>query len=77
MTISKQTSTSYRYRNGPKFSDRYAWANSEDPDQTAPSLITVYIVCHSVCIFWTHTSMAEPHCSNLRIITAIFPVSKS
>ena len=23
------------YRNGPKFSDRYAWANSADPDQTA------------------------------------------
>ena len=26
------------YRNDPKFSDRYAWANSADPDQTAPSL---------------------------------------
>ena len=25
------------YRNDPKFSDRYAWANSADPDQTAPS----------------------------------------
>ena len=24
------------YRNDPKFSDRYAWANSTDPDQTAP-----------------------------------------
>ena len=24
------------YRNGPKFSERYAWANSADPDQTAP-----------------------------------------
>ena len=24
------------YRNNPKFSDRYAWANSADPDQTAP-----------------------------------------
>ena len=23
-------------RNDPKFSDRYAWANSVDPDQTAP-----------------------------------------
>ena len=22
------------YRNDPKFSDRYAWANSADPDQT-------------------------------------------
>ena len=25
------------YRNVPKFSDRYAWANSADPDQTAPT----------------------------------------
>ena len=24
------------YRNDPKFSDRYAWANSADPDQTGP-----------------------------------------
>ena len=24
------------YCNDPKFSDRYAWANSADPDQTAP-----------------------------------------
>ena len=24
------------YRNDPKFSDRYAQANSADPDQTAP-----------------------------------------
>ena len=26
------------YRNDPKFSDRYAWANSVDPDQTARSV---------------------------------------
>ena len=25
-----------KYRNDPKFSDRYAWANSADPDHTAP-----------------------------------------
>ena len=25
-----------KYRNDPKFLDRYAWANSADPDQTAP-----------------------------------------
>ena len=24
------------YRNDPKFSDRWLWANSADPDQTAP-----------------------------------------
>ena len=24
------------YRNDPKFLHRYAWANSADPDQTAP-----------------------------------------
>ena len=26
-----------QYRNDPKFSDRYAWANSADPGQTAPT----------------------------------------
>ena len=54
----------------PKFSDRYAWANSADPDQTAPSsVIRVYTVCRSVCIVWTHYSMVEPHSSNFRVIT--------
>ena len=56
-----------KYRNNPKFSDRYAWANSADPDQTAP--IRVYTVCHSVSIVWTHYSMVEPHSSNFRVIT--------
>ena len=27
------------YRNDPKFSDRYVWANSADPDQTAPRAV--------------------------------------
>ena len=40
------------------------------------SLIRVYTVCHSVSIFWTHYSMVEPHCSNFRIITAVFWVSQ-
>ena len=26
----------HAYRNDPKFLDRQFWANSEDPDQTAP-----------------------------------------
>ena len=28
----------FKYDNDPKFSDRQAWANSVDPDQTAPGL---------------------------------------
>ena len=60
------------YRNDPKFSDRSVWANSAEPDQTAPSLSRVYTVCNSVSIFWTHYSMVEPHCSNFRVITTIF-----
>ena len=60
-----------QYRNDPKFSDRYAWANSADPDQTAP-LIRVYTVCHSVCIVWTHYAMVEPHSSNFRVIITNF-----
>ena len=61
------------YRNDPKFSDGYAWANSADPDQTAPSsLIRVYTVGHSVCIVWTHYSMVDPHSSNFRVIITNF-----
>ena len=26
----------FKYRNDPKFSDRQAWANCADPDQTVP-----------------------------------------
>ena len=59
-----------RYCNDPKFSGRYAWVNTADPDQTAP--IRVYTVCHSACIVWTHYSMAEPHCSNFRVIITNF-----
>ena len=51
-------------RNDPMFSDRHAWANSADQDQTA--------VCHSVCIVWTHYSMVEPYSSNFRVITTNF-----
>ena len=49
--------------NGRKF----PLANSEDPDQTAlrSSLIRVYTVCHSICIFWTHFSMESLLCLNL------------
>ena len=57
------------YRNDSKFSDRFAWPNSADPDQTAPRGATV---CHSVCFVWTHYSMVEPHSSNLSVITTIF-----
>ena len=39
-----------------KFSDRQFRVNSVDPDQTAPSsLIRVYTVYYSVCIFWTRS----------------------
>ena len=57
----------FYYRNDPKFSDRYAWANNAVQDQSA--LIRVYTVCHSVCIVWTHYSMVESYRSNFRVIT--------
>ena len=65
-----------RYRNAPKFSDGQVLANGADPDQTAPSLIRVYTVCDSVCIFCTHDTIVESHCLNFRISTAIFLVSE-
>ena len=62
----EQCDFAIEYHYDPKFSDRYAWANSADPDQ---SLIRVYTVWHSVCIVWTHYSMVESHSSNFRLIT--------
>ena len=59
------------YCNDYKFSDRHVWANSVDPDETAPSLIRVYTVCQSVCIFWTYYSVVKRYCASFRIITAI------
>ena len=62
------------YYNDPKFSDRQAWANSVDSDQTAVPEQSDQgcTVSHSICNFWTHYSMIEPHCLNFRIITSIF-----
>ena len=69
-----------KYRNDPKFFGRTGLANSADPDktalrgdQTAPSLIRFYTVCHSVCIFWMHNLNVKQPCSNFRVITANFP----
>ena len=33
----------FNYRNDPKFSDRQVWANSADPDQTAPHCLQFHL----------------------------------
>ena len=33
--------------------------------------------CHSICTFWTHYSIVEPSCSNIRVITATYRVSEN
>ena len=40
------------------------------------SLIRVYTVCNSLCIFWLHYSKEKPSCSTFRVITANFRVSE-
>ena len=72
MADQKSITASCSYHNDLKFSDRQVWANSADPDQTAPSLIRVYTVCNSFCIFWMHYSTVKPSCSNFRVITTHF-----
>ena len=64
------------YHNVPKFSDRLVWANSVDPDETAPRLIRVYTVCNSLCIVQIHYSKEKPSCLTFRVITAHFRVSE-
>ena len=49
----------YTLRNDPKFSDRYAWAKSADPDQTAPRGGAVWsgsIYSQSVCTLVTRST---------------------
>ena len=63
------------YRNDPKFSDRYAWANRADPDQTAPR----GAVCSGSTLFAIPSAsfgliMVEPHNSNFRVITNFLSV---
>ena len=54
------------------------WANmtgalgNECRPRSNCSLIRIYTVCHSACIFWTHYCMLKPYFSNFRIITLIF-----
>ena len=63
------------FHNDPKFSDRLAWANSADPDQTAPrgavwSVSTLFAVPSAS--FRSITLMVKPSCWNFRVITAKF-----
>ena len=63
------------YRNFPKFSDRQAWANSADPDQTAPrgtvwSGSTLFAIPSAS--FECITLKETPSCSTFRVITTNF-----
>ena len=44
--------TKHTYRNDPKFSDRYVWANSADPDQTAPTLFAIPFASFGLITLW-------------------------
>ena len=55
----------HRYCNAPKLSD--GWVVGQ-----IRMLTRVYTLCHSICTFWTHYSIVEPPCSNLRVITENF-----
>ena len=69
-------SVTWRDCNIPVMVLRFRTDTSGQTVLTLGSLIRVYTVCHSVCIFWTQYCMIKPHCSKFRIITAIFPVSE-
>ena len=57
------------YRNNPKLSGRKVEVNCVDPDeQSDQALHCLPFHLH----FWMHYSLVKPHCSNFRIITAIF-----
>ena len=41
-----------KYRNDPKFADRYAWANSADPDQTGSTLFAIPSASFGLITLW-------------------------
>ena len=53
-----------------KFLDRKIWANSADPNQTAPRRIMVYTVCSLNSVVQKHYPMDEHLSSNLKVISA-------
>ena len=60
-----------KYRNDPKFSDRYAWANNADPDQTPRGAVwsgsTLFTIPSA-----SFGLIVEPHSSNFRVIRTNF-----
>ena len=61
--------------NFPKFSDRQVWANSVDPDQTAPLSGSTLFAIPSADL-WMQYSKEKPSCSTFRVIPANFRVSE-
>ena len=66
--------------NDPKFSDIQVRANSADTDQTAlqgagSSLIRVFTVCLSICIFWANNPIVLPFGLNLGLLQQSFLLS--
>ena len=58
-----------RYRNDPKISGRYAWANSADPEeQSDQGLHCLPFRLHGL----DSLSIVKPHSSNFRVITTNF-----
>ena len=59
------------YRNDPKFLDRYAWANSADPDDQGLHCLPFHLHCldslgHHFLFFW-FTKSADPNFSKTGI----------
>ena len=50
--VQKVSATVLYYRNDPKFLDRYAWANSADPDQTAPRVFAILSASFGLIALW-------------------------
>ena len=55
------------------FLTRQLWANSVDLEEQSDQST---LLTNPFVSFWAHYSMVEPHCSNFRIIAAIFRVSE-
>ena len=70
--MTQNSTTDECYRNDPKFSDRYTWAKSADPDQSDQGLHCLPFRLHRLDSLLYVMSVVKPNNSNFRVITTNF-----
>ena len=75
VSVAEHASLSLTWSQAPKTGFLLTWLIYKQHNKRS-SLIRVYTVCNSLCIFGMHYSKEKPSCSTFRLITANFRVSE-